>query len=149
MHTFFLDLFHYNHHYNKELIRALKAHPEDVSDKCLQLFSHILNVHRAWNYKIQPGEAPYDGWQMHQIHEYDEINQQNWEDSMRILETSDLEQIVTYSISTGQVFNTRIRDLLFHIINHSTYHRAQIATEFRQCGLKPLLTDYIMYKMND
>ncbi|QLH28398.1 MAG: hypothetical protein HWD63_02710 [Candidatus Parvibacillus calidus] len=39
-----------------------------------------------------------------------------------------------------------MKDIIFHIINHSTYHRGQIAMEFRQSGLEPLNTDYIFYK---
>ncbi|WP_185211767.1 DinB family protein [Sphingobacterium mizutaii] len=36
---------------------------------------------------------------------------------------------------------------MFHIINHSNYHRAQIATELRKQEIEPIQTDYIKYKL--
>ncbi|MCF8317339.1 MAG: hypothetical protein K9I02_01220 [Haliscomenobacter sp.] len=54
--------------------------------------------------------------------------------------------IINYSNSKGQLFSNSIQDMLFHIINHSTYHRGQVATEFKRQGLEPLVTDYIFFK---
>ena len=48
--------------------------------------------------------------------------------------------------SKGETFSNKIKDILFHIINHSTYHRAQIATDLKQNGIEPINTDYIFYK---
>ena len=147
METFFHDLFSYNNHYNNKIIAVLNENPKIVSDKCMKLLSHVLNAHRIWNYRIQPGENPFERWETHLIHECHEINKKNHEDSFLILDRFDLNQTIQYSLSTGQSFNNSIREILFHAINHSTYHRGQIATEFRQMGLEPLLTDYIAYKM--
>ena len=35
--------------------------------------------------------------------------------------------------------------MVTHVVNHSTYHRGQIATMFRQLGLKPTGTDFIVF----
>ena len=70
----------------------------------------------------------------------------NYEHSLHILDKFDLTATMSYTNSKGQTFSNSIRDILFHVINHSTYHRAQIATEFKQNGLEPLVTDYIFYK---
>jgi uncharacterized damage-inducible protein DinB len=43
-------------------------------------------------------------------------------------------------------FSNDIKSIIFHVINHSTYHRGQIASEFKQNGLDPMVTDYILYK---
>lgn len=74
------------------------------------------------------------------------IDRINYEHSLLILGDSDLDKTIHYTNTREQVFNNSIRDILFHIINHSTYHRGQIATEFRQNGLDPLVTDFIVYK---
>ena len=34
---------------------------------------------------------------------------------------------------------------MIHLVNHSTYHRAQIALVFRQIGLEAVNTDFITY----
>ena len=147
MKAFFTELFQYDNHFNQQLISFYTATPEKISEKCIKLLSHILNVHQIWNYRILPGKIPYESWQVQEIRNLCEIHNKNFEDSVSILDQFDLDQIVQYSNKKGQIFNHKVRDLLFQIINHSTYHRAQIATEFRQIGLKPLLTDYIYYKM--
>jgi uncharacterized damage-inducible protein DinB len=147
MKEFFQDLFKYNNHSNDLIIATMNENSTMISDKCLKLLSHILNAHGIWNYRIQGGLNPFERWQTHLLQECIEINKKNHEDSIRILDTFDLNQTIHYSLSTGQVFNNTTNELLFHVINHSTYHRGQIATEFRQSGLEPVVTDYIVYKM--
>jgi uncharacterized damage-inducible protein DinB len=44
------------------------------------------------------------------------------------------------------MFSNTIKDILFHMINHSTHHRAQIAMDMRNNKLEPLPLDYIFYK---
>ena len=146
MKTFFKELFQYNNHFNQKIISVLNENPEKVSEKSIKLLSHILNSHRVWNCKFQPGQLSYSPWDIHPIQDCFEINKKNFEQSTLILDKFELNQIIQYSTSKGQLFNNSVRDILFQVINHSTYHRGQIATEFRQSGLEPLLTDYIYYK---
>lgn len=147
MKAFFTELFHYNYHFNQEIISVLSKNSEKTPPKCLRLLSHILNAHEIWNCKFEPDNQPYDPWKIHQLEDLHEMDRKNFEHSIIILENFELNQPFQYSNSKGQIFNAFVRDLLFQIINHSTYHRGQIATEFRQSGLDPLLTDYIYYKM--
>jgi uncharacterized damage-inducible protein DinB len=147
MKTFFKELFQYNNHFNQEVIAVLTKNPEKASGNCVKLLSHILNVHQIWNCKIQPAQLLYAAWEIHPVQDFSEIDRKNFEHSILVLDKFELSQIIQYSSSKGQVFNNSVRDILFQVINHSTYHRAQIATEFRQSGLEPLLTDYIYYKM--
>jgi len=147
MKTFFQELLQYNNHFNDKVITALNENSKIISDKCIRLLNHTLNVHRIWNYKIQAGQDPYGPWEIHSMQELHDINRKNHEDSKHILDKFELSQIIQYSTSTGQAFNNSVRDILFQVINHSTYHRGQIATEFRESGIEPLLTDYIFYKM--
>jgi len=146
MNTFFKELFQYNHHFNQEIISVLTKNSERASEKCIKLLSHILNAHRIWNCKFQPDQLPYGSWEIHPIKDFYEIDRKNFEQSIFILDRFDLDQTIRYSNSKGQIFNNSARDILFQVINHSTYHRGQIATEFRLSGLEPLLTDYIYYK---
>jgi uncharacterized damage-inducible protein DinB len=147
MKAFFEELFQYNHHFNQEILAVASKNPDQVSEKCISLLSHIVNAHQIWNGKLYPEMTVFDRWEAHTIQQLAEIDQQNFECSLKILDQFDLNQIIQYATSKGHIFNHSVRDILFQAINHSTYHRAQVATEFRQCGLEPLLTDYIYYKM--
>jgi len=144
--AFIKDLLEYSHHYNQELAKAIIANPGSVSEKAIKLFNHILNAHQVWNSRIEPNQAPFGVWEIHQTQSLEEIDRSNFENSLLILEKFNLDASIHYTNTQGQAFSNSIRDILFHVINHSTYHRGQIASEFRQHGPGPLVTDYIVYK---
>ena len=146
MKLFFKELFEYNHHFNQKLGDVFNEHPDKISEKAIQLYSHILNAHQIWNNRIDPKQKTFKVWEIHPVQEYRNIDKMNYEHSLLILDQFDLNETISYPNSRGQVFSNRIPDILFHVINHSTYHRGQIATDFRQSGLEPLITDYIVYK---
>ncbi|MDZ4714746.1 MAG: DinB family protein [Cytophagales bacterium] len=146
MKPFFKDLFEYSHHTNQKLAELFTASHEKTSEKSVTLYNHILNAHQIWNSRIDPASPPYGVWEIHPAGEYQRIDRMNYENSIRILETLYFDQPVSYTNSKGQPYTNTVRDILFHVINHSTYHRGQIAAEFREHGLEPLVTDYIFYK---
>lgn len=146
MKHFFKDLFEYSHHFNQKLGEVFVESPDKTSEKVVKLYNHIVNAHQIWNNRIDPKEATFGVWQLHLIQDCKHIDNQNYAHTLNILENFDLNDTVNYSNTKGQTFTNSIRDMLFHIINHSTNHRGQIATEFRLHGLEPLVTDYIFYK---
>jgi uncharacterized damage-inducible protein DinB len=146
MQSFFQDLFDYNHHYNSQIIEAATQHPQQVSERAFSLLNHILNAHQIWNNRIQPAAPCYDVWQVHQKELLSTIEQTNYNYTTQLLATCNLQDLCHYANSKGAMFTNTIRDIFFHVINHSNYHRAQIATEFKRVGLQPLATDYIFYK---
>jgi len=56
-----------------------------------------------------------------------------------------LEQVISYRTLAGQPHEDRLSDTLRHAVNHSTYHRGQVATQFRQLAIAPPATDFIAY----
>lgn len=143
---FFTDIFEYNHHSNQKLYEYFADNSDKVSEKSLKLFNHILNAHQIWNNRINPLGKAFGVWQIHNTTDLRNIDKTNYEQTALIIQDFDLTTIVSYSTSKGDKFSNSIRDILFHSSNHSTYHRGQIAAEFRQSGLDPLITDYIFYK---
>jgi uncharacterized damage-inducible protein DinB len=57
----------------------------------------------------------------------------------------DLGRVVSYRNLAGQAFSDPLDGLIRHVVNHSTYHRGQVATQLRQLGLKPPSTDLIVF----
>ncbi len=146
MKQFFKELFEYNHHINHKLSDTFLTYPEKTTEKSVKLFSHILNAHQIWNDRIETKQAAFGVWELHNKEDLKNIDKANYLQTLSILEKFELNKTVFYSNSKQQTFNNTIRDTLFHIINHSTYHRGQIATAFKQSGLDPLVTDYIFFK---
>jgi uncharacterized damage-inducible protein DinB len=57
----------------------------------------------------------------------------------------DLQQVVAYQTLDGQSHSNALDDLVRHVVNHSSYHRGQLATQLRQLGQTPPSTDLITY----
>ena len=45
----------------------------------------------------------------------------------------------------GEPYITNAEMIMIHLVNHSSYHRAQIALLLRQKGFEPINTDFITY----
>lgn len=61
------------------------------------------------------------------------------------LSNGDLAGVVNYRTWSGNACSDSLSDLILHVVNHSSYHRGQLATLFRQLGHVPPSTDLIRY----
>lgn len=109
------------------------------------LFSHILNAQHIWIGRINQIECIYDRFEIHPKESFDNIHKENIS-HLYALEKLDLNYTVAYSNSAGEIFENKALDILLHLINHSTYHRAQVATQFRLNNMQPPVTDFIFLK---
>ncbi|QWX83801.1 damage-inducible protein DinB [Cellulophaga sp. HaHaR_3_176] len=147
MDTFFNPLFDYNFYCNKKLIEQFVDADIQLTDKHVVWFSHILNTHHIWNARILGLKSKYEVFQKQQKEDFFDIHYDNQRSSFEIItNTKNFDTGISYENSQGKHFVNTIHDILFHIINHSTYHRGQIATESRANGIEPLPLDYIQYK---
>ena len=146
MKSYFQQLFDYNYFCNKQIISSCSG-LENVPAKSLELFSHILNAHHIWNSRIGERNADFGAWDAHEVSAWEEIHYDNQRDTFGIItNTESFERRVSYENSEGRSFSNSLGDILFHIINHSTHHRGQIALDFRANGIEPPSLDYILYK---
>ncbi|MBF2707880.1 DinB family protein [Flavobacterium soyangense] len=144
MTTFFKELLEYNYHFNQFLIRKLSKNSGETTGKAILLQNHVINAHQICNSRIL-NEIAFGVFQIHSLNELKQLNTQNYQKTLEIILTKEFSQVIEYTNTKEQTFTNSLRDILFHIINHPNYHRAQIATECRQNGLKPLVCDYIFY----
>ncbi|MDN3692945.1 DinB family protein [Chryseobacterium tructae] len=140
-----IDLFEYTYHFNVEMIKVISENRKLVDDKTISLINHTLNAQQIWSARIL-GEPTFEVWQVNSFESLNEINHQNFVKSIEIVKDSDLEKRIEYQNSRGTKFENSIFEMLFHAINHSTYHRGQINSLLKQNGIEPILTDYIFYK---
>ena len=145
MKDFFKELIEYTHIYNDKVIDSLTS-VNFPTEKSIRLINHTINAHEVWNSRITKEYAEVGGWDIRDLNNLKEINRLNYVNSLYIIETSDFNTIINYKNSKGIQFTNTIRDILFHIVNHSTYHRGQIATDCKTHEISPLVTDYIFYK---
>lgn len=61
------------------------------------------------------------------------------------LTPADLERAISYENPPGTRWTYTLGQMLQHVVNHSTYHRGQVAALLRQLGRVPPPTDYLIY----
>lgn len=59
--------------------------------------------------------------------------------------TDNFDRELSYKNYVGDSYVNNVEHIMMHLVNHSTYHRAQIALLLRQKGHEPVNTDFITY----
>ncbi|SIN77594.1 DinB family protein [Algoriphagus halophilus] len=146
--AFYRDFFNYNHQINLKLAASFESISSQLSPKIIELTCHIVNAHHLWNARIKGIPDPCKPWDLFPIQEFAEKDQFNFESTLEILRETDLDIKFRYKNSSGKSFESFGRDVLTHIVNHSTYHRGQIAMLMRELGLEPIPSDFIHFKLH-
>ena len=145
MKEFFKDIFEYHNHFNQNLIEQLIEIESKLPKRTSPLFSHSLNAHQIWNARIL-NEKPFSVRQLHTLDECKKIDNKNYENTLKVINERELNEVIEYQNSKGKEFQNSIQEILFHIANHFSHHRGQIISDIRQVGTDPIITDYIFYK---
>jgi uncharacterized damage-inducible protein DinB len=146
MKRYFLKLYQYNAWCNKRVLKALTT--QDVNDeKILSLVGHIVAAQYLWLYRIKglpPAQVKLWGeYKLLQLIDMaDEIGKE-WLEF--IDKTDDFNRELTYHNYTGDPYVNNVEMIMIHLVNHSSYHRGQIAMQLRQKGFEPVNTDFITY----
>lgn len=146
MDLFFKDIFEYNHHFNQKIANQLIENEPKVSARVISLFSHVINAQQIWNVRITENKNTLAVNQIHSFEDCKKIDIENYQQTIQILETYELDKTIQYANSKGDKFENTVRQILFHVSNHSSHHRGQIIADLKQNGIEPMITDYIFYK---
>jgi uncharacterized damage-inducible protein DinB len=57
-----------------------------------------------------------------------------------------LARVVAYTNTKGEEWRYTLGSMMRHVVNHSTYHRGQVATMMRQLGAHAPSTDLLLYE---
>lgn len=68
-----------------------------------------------------------------------------WEAWAQSLSDADLDKNVTYRLLDGTPFESPLKQVVMHVVNHATLHRGQVVALLRQAAVKPPATDLIFY----
>ena len=146
MKDFFRDKLEYNHSCNRKLITLIESNPYSYSEKARILIGHTLNAQNIWNHRILNSDPTQEVWDTFEISELQKINNENHDLSLEVIEKLNLRSTIHYKNTEGKQFSNKVNDILYHIINHSTYHRGQLISELKSHGVTPITTDFIFYK---
>ena len=153
----FAHLYSYNRWANGRLLEAAAALPGSLLERDLGVshrslwatLQHIVWGEWRWlgRWRERPatGLSPLDCSDLAALQtRWAEITRDQQE-FLRQLTPTDLERIIGYENPPGTRWEYSLRDMLQHLVNHSTYHRGQVAALLRQLGAVPPATDYLVF----
>lgn len=148
MKDYFINLINYDKHTNLQLLQYVfeAGQPE----KAVQLMAHMLKAQQVWLARCKDEPMPagvlWPDWQATAFQCIIEENHAAWIEFLSKLTNGQLSLVKTYQNSKGESFQNSLSDILAHLINHGTHHRAQIGMVLKQIGLEELPgTDLILY----
>ena len=146
MKKYFLKLYQYNLWANNRVLGALNR--QSVTDeKILTLMGHIVAAQFLWLHRIKGLPAPdvklWGNYSLEQLNTLADAAGKQWLEFVEA--TDDFDREMTYTNYTGDPYTNNVEMVMIHLVNHSSYHRAQIAMLLRQNGLEPVNTDFITY----
>lgn len=146
MKKYFLKLYNYNYWSNKRVLGAIQN--QQVSDaKILQLMGHVLAAQYLWLHRIKGLPAPdvklWGDYSLERLLDMAEDVGKKW---LEFVERNDnFDRELTYRNYTNDPYTNNVENIMIHLVNHSSYHRAQVAMLMRQKGYEPINTDFITY----
>lgn len=132
---------------NGKIVEILKNLDESLLDKELKssfptirkTLYHIWDAELIWFKRIKGEQAT--SWPSEDIDEtFADVlnsflkNSEELTDFVGRKERSFLERKISYTNTKGLSFTNNIEDILYHVINHSSFHRGQLITMLRELG---------------
>lgn len=139
-----LQLLEYNFWANDLFIVRLQDQPV-LSAALESQVSHLLSAHRIWLGRIAGRGSLPSVWESIDRESWEGINIELYNETTDLIKSNSMERIVSYQNSKGELFETPLSEIIYHIINHSTHHRAQVALLMRQHNILPPQSDFIFY----
>ncbi len=140
------ELYVYNDWANRRIVAALKLNESDKSQKIL---AHLLVTETEYYERLHGKDSTgFDFWQEFSIEDCGRLAKENAERFERLLKQFDdegLGQTVSYKTSEGVSHTNSFRELLTHVLFHSSIHRGNIILKMREENLAPPAIDYIIY----
>ncbi len=112
----------------------------------IKLLSHCYNAEQIWLSRILSKKDEVAVWEIYDAKElFKRLARSNdqWLDFVESSESFD--ETIVYANSQGDSFVSKFIDIVAHVANHGTHHRAQVSALLRQSGTIPPKTDFIYF----
>lgn len=147
MKNYFIRLFNYDTHANKQATGLMLQYPNVPQPA--GLMAHMLAAQQTWLKRCKhlpaPGGPLWPEGRVESFEETIDANHADWIAYLETLQPADFDTIITYKNTKGEAFENTLSDILAHVINHGTHHRAQIGQHLKQAGAELPIFDYIFY----
>jgi len=148
MKEYFTRMFEYDLFANKILAETISK--VNNPHKPVKLMAHLLAAHQIWLNRCKglpaPGGELWPDWPAESLNDIIDQNGKEWLDFVNSLQATGFDNLISYKNSKGEPFENKLTDILAHVINHGTHHRAQAGQHLITAGIEKLPpTDYIFF----
>ena len=147
MTDYFKRLFEYNHWANGLLIENLGKLPAPPP-KSLDRMSHIVLVEFIWRARVEGKVFTEDSSTTRPLDEVTRLNDGSfnlWLAFLERLAPEKYTEVIAYKTMAGKAMETRLSEILAHVINHGTHHRGQVVASIRDAGFEPPSLDLVYF----
>jgi uncharacterized damage-inducible protein DinB len=142
----FQELFIYNDWANRKIIESLA---KNSSEKALDILAHLLVTEKEYFERLFDKDSTgFDFWQKLNLEDCEKLINEISEKYKRVLESrteADLNSTANYKTSEGVAYTNTLRELLTHVLLHSSIHRGNIIVKLREEGYVPPKIDYVIH----
>jgi len=140
------ELFRYNDWANRRIVVSLKT---NKCERGRQILAHLLTTEQEYFERLHGKDsAGVDFWPELSIAECGDLAKstaERFEKLLRGFEEAGLDLTARYRTSEGTPCKNTFRELLSHVVVHSSIHRGNIILKLSESGIVPPKTDYIIY----
>ena len=154
-----LDLYRFNEWANSRVIDVVRTLSPDVlardlggSHHCIRdVLAHIISAEWIWLERWN-GNSPtvvpdwVDSGDVPALLERLSGVERGRGGFFENLPEEKLREALSFRLMSGEDRALPLIDLILHVVDHSTYHRGQLASMLRQCGVAPPSTAFIEYR---
>ena len=157
-----IEMYNYHTWANQTILGRIKELPSSVLSQevnssfptIAHALSHIYAVDKMW-YLVLTGNGMQEALQAciplnesilssvdEYAHNFAELAEQyrEWFRSQ-----TDLEQTILLDNPFASIRQTRLSEIVLHVVNHGTYHRGNVSTMLRQLGHASTMNDYSLF----
>ena len=143
-------LFEYDCWANARMFEAVDALTDEQFTSVRETLAHIIGVEWIWFQRcngVNLNATPE--WMNNPTRDALRAElrtiERDWKEYVAALRDDDLSRVIGYVRLAGEPGSRKLVHLLQHVINHSTYHRGQVATRMRQADGTPIETDFLHF----
>ncbi len=148
MKQYFLRLVAHEAWANHALLNALKKETH-APQRARDTFAHICSTPEYWLRRLHNEHIKEHNWwpafDAGRLEKQIENNERIWVDYLNSLPEPIEEARADTTSQKGEQLVLRPVDVLTQYHDHSSYHRGQIAVLFRDVGIEPVVTDFIVW----
>jgi uncharacterized damage-inducible protein DinB len=149
MKDYFIRLFEYDRYANQIILDTMIK--TNNPEKTVKLMAHMLAAQEVWINRCKE-QLPatsivlWPDWPAEILGDKITENAAQWIGFLSQQNDEDFDKMVSYKDTKGNAWENRLSDILAHVINHGTHHRAQAGQHLILAGVEKLpITDYIFF----